>query len=118
MLDRDGFAAETNATHLFLVAGGVVVTPTTKACPEGITRATVLALCRRNDITCEERDVSLMEFYRADEVFCTGTMGELVPVREIDARPIGAGSQLPGPVTRRLTELFTRLTATEGEPVV
>jgi len=43
MLDRDGFVAETNATHLFLVARGVVSTPTTKACPEGITRATVIA---------------------------------------------------------------------------
>jgi branched-chain amino acid aminotransferase len=117
MLDRDGFVAETNATHLFLVAGGVVATSTTKACPEGITRATVLGLCRRNGIACDERDVSLMEFYRADEVFCTGTMGELVPVREIDSRPIGAGGPLPGAVTRRLTELFTRLTATEGEPV-
>jgi branched-chain amino acid aminotransferase len=118
MLDRNGFVAETNATHLFLVAGGVVVTSTTKACPEGITRATVLELCRQNGIAYEERDVSLMEFYRADEVFCTGTMGELVPVREIDTRPIGAGAQLPGPVTRRLTELFTRLTATEGESVL
>src|SRR3954462_5360855 len=75
MLDRDGFVAETNATHLFLASRGSIATPTTKACPEGITRATVLGLCRHNGIACEERDVSLMEFYRADEVFCTGTMG-------------------------------------------
>ena len=117
MLDRDGFVAETNATHLFLAARGALATPTTKACPEGITRATVLELCRDNGIGCEVRDVSLAEFYRADEVFCTGTMGELVPVREIDGRTIGDG-RCPGPVTRRLTELFSRLTATEGEPVV
>ena len=118
MLDRDGFVAETNATHLFLVdAAGAVVTPTTKACPEGITRATVLQLCRANDIPCEERDTSLMEFYRAAEVFCTGTMGELVCVREIDGRPI-AGGNVPGPMTRRLSELFRELTRTEGEPVV
>jgi branched-chain amino acid aminotransferase len=116
MLDRVGFVAETNATHLFLVTGGVVVTPTTKACPEGITRATVLALCETNAIAHEVRDVSLAEFYRADEVFCTGTMGELVPVREIDGRPIGGAC--PGPVTRRLTELFSVLTARDGEPVV
>ena len=118
MLDRDGFVAETNATHLFLVHRGVVVTPTTKACPEGITRATVLGLCRGNGIESEVRDVSLAEFYRADEVFCTGTMGELAPVREIDGRAIGGGAALPGPVTRRLSELFSRLTAAEGEPVV
>ena len=117
MLDRDGFVAETNATHLFLVERGAVLTPTTKACPEGITRATVLGLCRDHGIPCREHDLSLAEFYRADEVFCTGTMGELVPVREIDSRPIGGGAALPGPMTRRLTELFSRLTAVEGEPV-
>jgi branched-chain amino acid aminotransferase len=116
MLDRDGFVAETNATHLFLVSRGAVATPTTKACPEGITRATVLDICRDNAFPAEVRDVSLAEFYRADEVFCTGTMGELVPVREIDGRPIGAAC--PGPLTRRLTELFRQLTATDGEPVV
>jgi branched-chain amino acid aminotransferase len=118
MLDRDGFVAETNATHLFLATRGTIGTPTTKACPEGITRATVLQLCRDNGIPSQERDTSLMEFYRADEVFCTGTMGELVPVREIDGRPIGGGAPPPGPLTRRLSDLFARLTATEGEPVV
>ena len=119
MLDRDGFVAETNATHLFLVesGSGTVATPTTKACPEGITRATVLDLCRRHNIPCREGDVSLAEFYRAAEVFCTGTMGELAPVREIDGRPIGNG-QFPGAVTRRLTEWFTELTSTEGELVI
>lgn len=117
MLDRRGFVAETNATHLFLVErDGTVATPTTAACPEGITRATVLGLCRANGIPCHERDVSLMEFYRAAEVFCTGTMGELVPVRSIDGRPIGdAGA---GPVTARLSELFRELTRVEGERVV
>src|SRR5215207_4734034 len=68
MLERRGFVAETNATHLFLVdAAGTVVTPTTKACPEGITRATVLELCRAGGIAAQERDVSLAEFYRAEE---------------------------------------------------
>src|SRR2546423_4877586 len=86
MLDPRGFVAETNATHLFLVTAGAVVTPRTVACPEGITRATVLDLCRADGIPHEQRDVSLMEFYRADEVFCSGTMGELVSVREIDGR--------------------------------
>jgi branched-chain amino acid aminotransferase len=113
MLDPRGFVAETNATHLFLAAGGVVTTSRTVACPEGITRAAVLQLCQDNGIPHEERDVSLMEFYRADEVFSTGTMGELVPVREIDGRRIANG-----PMTRRLTELFAALTAREGTQVV
>ena len=118
MLDRNGFVAETNATHLFLVSGGEVLTPTTAACPEGITRATVLSLCRAHGVACSERNLSLAEFYRADEVFCTGTMGELVSVREIDGRKIGSGEPGPGPVTARLSELFRELTRTEGERVV
>jgi branched-chain amino acid aminotransferase len=117
MLDRDGFVAETNATHLFLVTReGAVVTPTTKACPEGITRATVLGLCRAHGVPHEVRDVSLAEFYRAAEVFCTGTMGELAPVKQIDGRTIGAGT--PGPVTGRLGGWFRELTAREGERLV
>jgi branched-chain amino acid aminotransferase len=116
MLDVRGFVAETNATHLFLVDDGRVVTPRTLACPEGITRAAVLELCQENGIAHEVRDVSLAEFYRADEAFCTGTLGELVPVATIDGRQIGR----PGawPVTARLTELFTQLTATTGYRVV
>lgn len=114
MLDTRGFVAETNATHLFLVAGGIVATSRTVACPEGITRATVIDLCRSNSIPFQERDISLMEFYRADEVFCTGTMGELVPVREIDGRRIGTSDR---PMTARLSELFAALTAREGVSV-
>jgi branched-chain amino acid aminotransferase len=60
--------------------------------------------------------VSLTEFYRADEVFCTGTMGELVAVRMIDGRPIGAGQA--GPLTLRVAELFRELTRTQGTVVV
>src|SRR5437660_9463534 len=56
MLDVRGFVAETNATHLFLVHRGIVVTPTTAASPEGITRATALDLCRDNGIPLEVRD--------------------------------------------------------------
>ncbi|MCW5753767.1 MAG: aminotransferase class IV [Phycisphaeraceae bacterium] len=120
MLDLRGFVAETNATHVFLVRhgpeGDAVETPTCAACPEGITRATVLGICRREGIACRERDISLMELYRADEVFCTGTMGELAWVGSIDGRKIGRGEC--GPMTQRLMGLFVELTRTEGERVV
>jgi branched-chain amino acid aminotransferase len=112
MLDPRGFVAETNATHVFLVDHGTVLTSTEAACPEGITRATVLGLCREHAIPHREKDLSLTEVYRADEMFCTGTMGELAGVVSVDGRTIGAG--VPGPITRRLTELFQRLTAREG----
>ena len=115
MLDRRGFVAETNATNVFAVAGGIVQTPTTAACPEGITRATVLELCTANGIPAVETDLSQTQIYTAAEVFTTGTMGELVPVAAVDGRPI---PQAPGPVTTRLTQLFRELTSREGTRVV
>lgn len=116
MLDTSGFVAETNATHLFLVNNGVVSTPFCKACPEGITRATILRLCERERIACCQGDLSLTEFYRADEVFCTGTMGELAPVVRIDGRSIGNGQ--PGPVCARLSELFKAEVESAGEVIL
>ncbi len=116
MLDVQGFVAETNATHVFLVSRGVVSTPTTRACPEGITRATVLELCQVTGIPHEVRDLSLTEFYRADEMFCTGTMGELASVVRLDGRTIGDGKV--GPMTKRLSELFRQLTESEGYTIV
>ena len=115
MLDTRGYVAETNATHVFVVAGGTALTPTTAACPEGITRGTVLELCRAHDIPYDVRDLSLTQVHTADEVFVTGTMGELVPVTAVDGRLIGDGRQ--GAVTGRLRELYAELTAAEGVPV-
>lgn len=120
MLDTRGFVAETNATHLFLVKNGVVATSHTHACPEGITRATVLELCQAHAIPAQVRDISLPELYRADEIFCTGTMGELTPVVQLDGRAIGRGESATdpsGPLTRRLSQLYAELTATSGYPI-
>jgi branched-chain amino acid aminotransferase len=117
MLDVRGFVAETNATHLFAVIGDALVTPTTVACPEGITRATVLgAVAPELDLPAVERDVSLTEFYNADEVFCTGTMGEIAGVTEIDGRTIGGGEV--GSVTKRVAEAYRAHAAVHGVPVV
>ncbi|WP_428305825.1 aminotransferase class IV [Lacipirellula sp.] len=116
MLDGRGFIAETNATHIFFVADGVVQTPTTAACPEGITRSVVLQLCAEHGITYRAGDFSLAELYRADEAFCTGTMGELTPVLEVDGRAIGRSNERP--VLAKLQQLFRELTATTGEVVV
>ena len=116
MLDSHGFVAETNATHLFIVDDAILSTPRTVACPEGITRATVLEICASEGITCLERDLSLSEVYRADEVFTTGTMGELASVVKVDGRTIGDGAV--GPMTRRLSEAYQRLTESRGQPVV
>jgi branched-chain amino acid aminotransferase len=116
MLDGRGFVAETNATNLFAVLDGVLVTPTAAACPEGITRATVLELAAGAGLTVEVRDVSLAEFHAADEVFCTGTMGEIAGVTEIDGRRIGHGEV--GELTRKLADLYRSHASTHGTPVV
>jgi branched-chain amino acid aminotransferase len=116
MLDTRGFVAETNATNLFVVERGRVRTPRTVACPEGITRAAVLELCVAASIPSEVCDLSLSEVYRADEMFCTGTMGELAAIVRVDGRTIGDGE--PGPLTRELIERFRALTASEGVSVV
>jgi branched-chain amino acid aminotransferase len=116
MLDTLGFVAETNATHVFLVRDGEVATSHVVACPEGITRATVLEICAANGISHTETDLTLEEVYRADEMFCTGTMGELAGVIKVDDRQIGSGQV--GVMTRRLSEAFARRTASEGIAVV
>lgn len=116
LLDTRGFLAETNATHVFIVKDDCVQTSTCVACPEGITRSTVMALCERHGIAHTERDITPDELFAADEMFCTGTMGELAAVIELDGRTIGGGKL--GPMTERLSGLYTQLTASSGEVVV
>ena len=116
MLDRSGFIAETNATHIFLVKNGAVLTGHTHACPEGITRQVVLELCAAQGIESDVRNLSLAEAYSADEMFCTGTMGELAGVTRLDGRTIGDGRI--GPMTQRLSKLYREETARSGVVVV
>jgi len=120
--------SETNATNLFMVrydnsqccyehnglestgegdcSGAVLLTPTADHCLPGITRETVLILAKELEIKYEVRRVSLSEFYSADEVFTTGTMGELTPVTKIDGRVIGSGKK--GVVTEKLQQAYKR----------
>jgi branched-chain amino acid aminotransferase len=115
MLDTRGFVAETNATHLFIVRNGELATPFVVACPEGVTRATILEICAAEKVQIREADLTLEDFYRADEIFCSGTMGELAGVIKLDGRAIGDGQI--GAMTVRLSELFAARTATQGELV-
>lgn len=123
MLDTNGFIAETNATNVFIVrnsdksrAGGDLATSKPVACPEGITRATVMEICAAEKIRCVEADLSPVDVYSADEMFCTGTMGELASVVKLDNRTIGDGK--PGPMTKRLSELYSARTTTEGVQIL
>jgi len=116
MLDTRGFVAETNATHVFIVrnsdksrASGDLATSRVVACPEGI------EICAAEKIRCIETDLSVVDVYGANEIFCTGTMGELAAVTKIDNRQIGHGKV--GPMTKRLSDLYAQRTAIEGVEV-
>jgi branched-chain amino acid aminotransferase len=88
MLDHHGFVSELNDTNIFMIKDGIVFTPHADACLHGITRGLIMDICKELDIRIEEKNLSLTEFYNADEVFASGTMGELTPVVEIDGRKI------------------------------
>ena len=101
---------------MFIVRNGELITSQVVACLEGITRATVIEICSAEKIPWKETDLTLDDVYRAEEMFCTGTMGELASVIKVDDRLIGDGKV--GPMTKRLSELYAQRTAKEGVKVV
>lgn len=100
MLDAFGYVAEADTANIFCVSEGRVRTPFASSCLHGITRGTVLDLAEAAGYPTSEAQLTLFDFYNADEVFVTGTVCELVPVTEIDARRIGSGA--PGPIWKDL----------------
>ena len=111
MLDVHGFVAEADTANIFCVVDGRLLTPVPTACLHGITRQIVLELGRRTPAGGEERALTLFDLYRAEEVFLTGTVCELVPVTSVDRREIGVGK--PGPVWRRLLDDYRALVEEE-----
>ena len=115
MLDLDGFVSETNATNIFMVKDGVLYTPFADACLPGITRKRIMELAENVNVKCEEKRLSLFEFYNADEVFCTGTMCGLAPVSYVDGRQINPNNpQYPGNITSKLQGEYVKLTQDES----
>ena len=106
MLNMDGHVSEGTGNNIILIMGNTVVTPsTTDNVLLGITRDTVLRLASDElGMRTEERTVDRSELYIADEAFVTGTLSHLVPVLEIDHRPIGTGKI--GPITRQFRALY------------
>ena len=115
MLDDQGFVAETNGTTIFMVKDGTLLTPTTKYIIVGITRGLIMKIAAEKGVTVIEQDLSLYEFYNADEVFICGTVGEIVPVKEIDGKRIG--TEIPGHITRMLMETYRKITLSKGTPI-
>jgi len=115
MLDVNGFVSETNATNIFIVKRGTLLTPHADSCLCGITRGKVLQLARKSlTLPVEEQNISISELYSCDECFVTGTMGEITPVLSVDGRHI---SDTIGEITRKILDKFMEATATEGEVI-
>jgi branched-chain amino acid aminotransferase len=106
LLTQDGHVCEGSTSNVFLVRQGVLVTPpVTDNILEGITRATIRRLAADElGVAVEERPVDRSELYVADEVFLSGTGAEVVPVLEVDRRPVGSGGA--GPLTLRLRSVY------------
>ena len=115
MLDIDGFVSETNDTNLFIVNDAEVLTPFADSCLPGLTRRMILDICKEQGIPAAERRLSMTEVYTANEVFTSGTMGELTPILEADGRIIGNGK--PGDMTKRLQSLHREFAFEHGTPL-
>ena len=97
MLDVEGFIAEGSGENVFIVKNGIVYTPELSSCLDGITRKTVMQLAEEAGYKVTEKRITRDEVYIADEAFFTGTAAEVLPIRELDGRILGAGHR--GPVT-------------------
>jgi branched-chain amino acid aminotransferase len=106
MLTPEGYVSEGSGTNLFMVMRGELITPPTyNNCLKGITRETVMTLARKElGLNTIERPIDRGEIYQADECFMCGTGAHLVPVGEIDHRPVGRGEV--GEVTQKLMRLY------------
>jgi branched-chain amino acid aminotransferase len=104
LLDPEGYVSECTGENLFIVVDGEIVTPPTAGILEGITRDTVITLARDAQLVVREERFVRDRLYDADEIFLTGTAAEVIGVREVDFRAIGAGST--GPVTARLQRAY------------
>merc|ERR1711871_1083569 len=123
MLDLDGFIAETNATNIFIVKNGELITPDATACLPGITRNTIILIADHLKVKVTERKVSLAELHASDECFTTGSMGELTPVRSCDGRLIGTMvtkdhnsiDDIQRPITTRMQKAYRYPTSTGND---
>ena len=104
LLDTEGYVAEGSGENIFLLRDGVIYTPELTSALDGITRNTLVTLAREAGYQVREKRLTRDEVYIADEAFFTGTAAEVTPIRSLDDRTIG--SEVPGPVTRELQQMF------------
>ena len=116
MLNTEGFIAECTGDNVFIVSGSRVLTPpVTAGALRGITRHVAMEIARELGLEVVERDLTRYDVYTADECFLTGTGAEIIPVVEVDARKIGAGT--PGPHTLALIRKYKDLVSSTGTTI-
>jgi branched-chain amino acid aminotransferase len=104
LLDPEGYVAEGSGENVFVVRDGIIYTPELTSCLNGITRNTIFNLAKEAGYQLIEKRITRDEVYIADEAFFTGTAAEVLPIRELDGRTIGAGRR--GPVTTKLQSMY------------
>ena len=104
MFDPNGYVTTCNSTNFFIIRSGEVWTSTGEYCLKGITRSTVISICKQNQIPIHEKNFSIDDVYTADEVFVTGTFAGITPVVEIDGRQIN--NNLRGELTKTLQNYY------------
>ena len=101
MLDPHGFVSTCNSTNFFIVVNNEIWTSTGEYCLNGVTRGTIINLCKENNITVYEKNFLIQDVYNADEAFVTGTFAGVIPVIEIDGRTMSKGY-----LTKELQSLY------------
>ena len=104
MFDPNGYVTTCNSTNFFIIRSGEVWTSTGEYCLKGITRSTVISICKQNQIPIHEKNFSIDDVYTADEAFVTGTFAGITPVVEIDGRQIN--NNLRGELTKTLQNYY------------
>lgn len=105
LLSPQGYVSECTGENLFVVRGGRILTPPLSAgALQGITQDSAVTIARDLGFDVDFENILRSDLYVAEEAFLTGTAAEVVPIKSVDDRPVGDGR--PGPITRRLQEVF------------
>ena len=100
MLDPNGYVSTCNSTNFFMISNKEVWTSNGQYCLNGVTRSSVIDICKRNDLPIKEKEFSVKDVHGADEVFVTGTFAGIIPVISVDGLVVGNGTR--GPLTQQL----------------
>jgi branched-chain amino acid aminotransferase len=109
MLNTEGYLAEATGDNIFVIRDGVISTPHISCgILGGITRQTVIDLCRADGMEVREEYMTLYDLFAADESFLTGTAAEVIPLVMVDTKKIGCGT--PGEITEKVIKMFRKET--------